>query len=99
MHRPNAPVAAAIPLFSQALRRRRLTVYAFCRLHHLDRIQVQRLLNGTVRRITVDLADDIERATEGEVPIRSWRLTESRANMAVRSAPANGADAAVAGAR
>ena len=43
----------------------------FCEEHHLDRIQVQRVLNGERwQRITVDFAASIERATDGDV---SWR--------------------------
>jgi hypothetical protein len=57
------------------LRRRGYTRYSFCKRWGFDRIQLQRLLDGKIRRISIDLADDIERATDGEVPIRAWRVT------------------------
>jgi hypothetical protein len=46
----------------------KVSVPDFCEQHGLDRIQVQRVLNGERwKRITVDFADSIERATKGRV--------------------------------
>jgi hypothetical protein len=50
------------------LTRNAVSVPTFCERHRLDRIQVQRVLNGERwQRITVDFANAIERATAGEV--------------------------------
>lgn len=49
-----------------------LSVSAFCREHELDRIMVQRALKGDRRRISVDFALRIERATSGAVPMALW---------------------------
>ena len=50
------------------------TVPEFCEAHGLDRIQVQRVLKGERTRISVDFADAIERATNGDVYWRAWLL-------------------------
>lgn len=56
------------------LTRKGISVPKFCELHGLDRIQVQRALNGERwKRITVDFAHSIEIATAGEVPMTAWR--------------------------
>ncbi len=53
------------------LDRKGVSVPRFCELNRLDRIQVQRVLNGERwQRITVDFADAIFRATGGDV---DWR--------------------------
>lgn len=49
------------------------SVPSFCEEHELDRIMVQRALNGERRRISVDFAAAIERATGGRVPWIRWR--------------------------
>lgn len=47
----------------------KISVPDFCEQHGLDRIQVQRVLNGERwKRVTVDFAYSIERATNGAVP-------------------------------
>lgn len=53
-----------------------ISVPDFCEEHGLDRIQVQRVLNGDRwKRITVDFAHAIDRATGGSVPWTTWRST------------------------
>jgi hypothetical protein len=53
-----------------------VSIPTFCEQHRLDRIQVQRVLNGERwQRITVDFAHAIHRATEGNVP---WTAFLSR---------------------
>lgn len=48
-----------------------VSVPDFCERHGLDRIQVQRVLNGErYKRISVEFADAIERATDGRVVYR-----------------------------
>lgn len=49
------------------------SISAFAAEKKLDRVQILRVLNGTRgKRMTVKLAADIERATEGTVPIALW---------------------------
>jgi hypothetical protein len=53
------------------LDRKGISVPRFCEENDLERIQVQRVLNGERwQRITVDFAHSIETATDGDV---SWR--------------------------
>jgi hypothetical protein len=49
-----------------------LSITAFCARNGLDRIQVLRVLNGERRRISVDFALSIERATGGAVQTSLW---------------------------
>lgn len=49
------------------------SVQGFCKKHELDRIQVLRVLKGKYgKRVSVDFAEAIERATSGAVPWRAW---------------------------
>jgi hypothetical protein len=51
-----------------------LSIPDFCEAHGLDRIQVQRHLKGERgKRVTVDFAESIERATGGAIRWDSWR--------------------------
>lgn len=51
----------------------KISVPDFCEKHGLDRIQVQRVLNGERwKRVTVDFADSIERATTGAILYTSF---------------------------
>ncbi len=46
----------------------KVSVPDFCEKHGLDRIQVQRILNGERwKRVTVEFAHSIERATDGRI--------------------------------
>ena len=55
-----------------------LSIQRFCIAHGLDRIAVQRLLKGERGiRMGVELAADIEDATDGEVPMRAWVRDET----------------------
>lgn len=57
-----------------------ISVPDFCEKHDLDRIQVQRILNGERwRRITVDFAYAIEKATGGKVAWTRWLSKTGRA--------------------
>jgi len=61
------------------LRENEVSVPDFCDQHGLDRIQVQRVLNGERwRRITVDFACAIEVATRGRVSWRAWLSKTAR---------------------
>lgn len=54
------------------IRRHSGSIPRFCEEHRLDRIKVQRAINGDIQRIDVDFAFDIEHATDGIVPADSW---------------------------
>lgn len=70
-----------------------MSVPDFCEKHGLDRIQVQRVLNGErYKRITVEFADAIERATDGRIRYRSF--LPSTAVAAVPSVASTASDAA-----
>lgn len=57
-----------------------LTIQAFCSRHQIDRIQVQRALNGELwKRISVDFAFRIRCATNGRVKEHRWRSATARA--------------------
>jgi hypothetical protein len=66
-----------------------ISVPDFCEQHDLDRVEVQRCMNGERQRITVNFAKDIELATRGDVKIVRWahsdavmrRLTERRSKV------------------
>ncbi len=51
----------------------KVSVPDFCEKHGLDRIQVQRVLNGERwKRVSVDFANSIERATKGAIRYTSF---------------------------
>lgn len=52
------------------------TIPAWCQEHRLDRLKVQKAINGDVTRIDVNFAVDCERATGGAVPAEDWYVTE-----------------------
>lgn len=62
------------------------SVPVFCEEHDLDRIQVQRAMNGERRRISVDFAHAIERATANSVEWWRWLSRTGRADAAPASA-------------
>jgi hypothetical protein len=47
-------------------------VPGFCEKHGLNRIQVQRAINGDRQRFSVDFAHAIEKATRGAVRWNRW---------------------------
>lgn len=49
-----------------------VSITRFCEANGLDRIQVQRVLNGERTRISVDFARNVERATSGAVAWHLW---------------------------
>lgn len=56
----------------------------FCEEHGLDRLTVQRALTGERKRISVDFAAAVERATGGSVPWTHWLRKTARAENARR---------------
>jgi len=58
------------------------TVPGFCEEHGLDRIQVQRAINGDRKRVSVDFAAEIERATQGHVSMRLWAIRQVESQVA-----------------
>lgn len=75
-------------VLSTYLRDRGISDEDFAPLIGRDRSMVNKLRHGRLRP-TLDLADAIERATDGNVPIRSWLLSD-----ATRPAPAEQQEAA-----
>lgn len=70
---PTGPhVSEGVLLTRAYLKRINSSIPKFCEDHGLDRLQVQRILNGEQRRISVEFADAMERATEGRVGWRTW---------------------------
>jgi len=51
----------------------------FCEEKELDRIAVQRALNGEIKRISVDFAFEIQAATGGTIKAQGWRSETGRA--------------------
>lgn len=56
----------------------------FCEEHEIDRIMVQRALNGERQRISVDLATRIEQATDGAVDATTWASWTGRVEKLAR---------------
>jgi hypothetical protein len=54
------------------IRRRYGSIPAFCEANDLDRIKVQRAINGDIQRIDVEFAVAVEDATDGEVKPADW---------------------------
>lgn len=59
-------------LLQRYLQSRGISLYAFCRDNRLDRIALSRLLKGERKRVSVDIALRVQRATGGAVPVASW---------------------------
>ena len=69
----------------------KISVPDFCEKHGLDRIQVQRVLNGERwKRVTVDFAHSIDRATGGRISYT--RFLPETATPAPDSSPTLDAD-------
>lgn len=66
-----------------------ISVPVFCDANGLDRVEVQRCMNGERQRIPVNFAKDIFDATKGAIPIVRWahsatvmrRLRERRSKL------------------
>jgi len=54
------------------IRAKHKTVPAFCEFTGLDRLRIQKLLKGQLKRIDVTLATEIQKATRGAVKIQDW---------------------------
>jgi len=68
-----------------------ISVPDFCEKHGLDRIQVQRVLNGErYKRITVEFAHAIERASDGAIPYTAF--LPSTALSAIEASSSESAD-------
>jgi hypothetical protein len=55
-----------------------ISVPRFCDQHELERVTVQRALNGELKRVSVDLAFAIKQATRGAVAIEAWLSATAR---------------------
>lgn len=49
-----------------------MSVSDWCEKHEIDRFSVQKLLNGKLQRVSVELAFDLEEASEGAVAAKLW---------------------------
>jgi plasmid maintenance system antidote protein VapI len=55
------------------------SIPSFAEEHDLDRVQLMRLIEGSgAKRVTVNLASRIERATGGAVPVSAWLRRSAR---------------------
>ena len=72
------PTAGARALLAH-LRKKRLSITAFCEKHGLDRVQVQRAIKDERHRYSVDFALSIERASGGRVRVAMWASETARA--------------------
>lgn len=59
------------------LTKRNISVPTFCEEHDLDRIEVQRIMNGERQRVTCDMAVDICDAVAGDIDIRRFAHTKA----------------------
>lgn len=78
---PKFPVTRGAELLRAFLRRTGQSVPKFCEANDIDRILCQRAMNGDRKRISVDFALAIQRATGGDVPVDAWS-TPKRARRA-----------------
>ena len=66
------PVLGSLKLAAY-IHARHSSITAFCDAHGLDRVQVQRLVNGDrCKRVTVIMAHLIHKATSGAVTYADW---------------------------
>lgn len=73
MHTERRAAPEGARLLREHLDRTEQSVAAFCRAHGLDRIQVLRVLKGQYgKRVSVDFARAIERATNNEIAWHAW---------------------------
>lgn len=57
----------------------KLNIPNFALKNNLQRVTVQRVISGDRRRVTVDLAMRIQRATNGDVPVDVWESDDPAA--------------------
>lgn len=49
-----------------------VTIPGFCAQHRLDRHKLQNVIKGGVKRIDVDFALAVQRATDGTIAVEDW---------------------------
>jgi plasmid maintenance system antidote protein VapI len=76
---PPADAAEGAHLLRKFIDERGLSIPDFADTHRFNRIQLQKLIGGETRRVSVDIAYAIERATDGHVPMESWRSRDEAA--------------------
>jgi hypothetical protein len=74
---PPEEAAEGARLLRKFLDARRLSIPKFADAHGVNRLVLQKLMNGAVKRVSVDVAYAIERATDGGVPMESWRARDA----------------------
>jgi hypothetical protein len=73
------PLPRGARLLRRYIKRCGTSVYAFAKRYGFTCTHIQFLVNGTRRRLNVDLALDLELATGGAVPAAAWRLRKPSA--------------------
>lgn len=66
------PLRAGIEATTKWLADHKTTANRFAILHGIDPSALSRVLRGTQQRMSVDMANKIERATKGDVPYHLW---------------------------
>lgn len=56
------------------IKRTNESIPKFCEKHGLDRLQLQRILDGRQKRVSVEFAAAFEKASNGEVELALWAL-------------------------
>lgn len=56
------------------------SVPKFCETHSLDRLKVQRVINGLVTRIDVDWALRVQEVTDQAILVEDWASDEAEAS-------------------
>lgn len=68
---PDVPAAAKL---LEYIRENEGTIPRFAEVHGLDRVKVQKAINGTLKRVDVAFAIACRRATGGAVAVEDWVL-------------------------
>ena len=69
---PPNEAAEGAHLLRQFLDANKLSIPKFADAHGVNRLVLQKLMNGAVKRVSVDVAWAIQEGTLGSVPMQSW---------------------------
>jgi len=72
----NGEELPGVLVLNQWLKDRGLSPTGFAKRHGMDDREVRKLVKGERRRISVEFASEIERATDGGVPMHLWVPTK-----------------------
>lgn len=85
MEKKRHPLPEGVSLFLAHLAELGVSQTAFCDEKGIDRITVQRIVNGERQRITVDFAMKMRDATGGKVPVETWESPSARSRRQARA--------------